>query len=367
MLDAIFEFASYMPHGYCLLWDPWLVFLYVGSDALIVLAYFMIPFALLSFIRQRPDFEYRWLASLFAAFILLCGITHLFSILILWFPFYPLHGLVKLATGIVSCTTAAVLFRLVPTLVRLPSPSQLEAANTLLRSEIEAHEKTLVELRRIRASLEEQVAERTAELQTANEHLAVVSREAVHRARNLLAVVGSIARQTARNETQIDTFTEKLTARINALSTATAALLQPGDRSAAPLAQIAAAQLSPLLDTFGDRIAIGGPDVALGMDKAQSLTLALHELATNAVKYGALSVPQGRVTLDWSVARDGHEQRIVLTWRETGGPAATEPSADAPRGFGSTLLLSAVPTMLGGEAERAMTEAGLVYTLRFLT
>lgn len=123
-----------MPHGMCLLWEPWLVFLYAGSDLLIFLAYAAIPIALLIFLRRRPELHYRGLVALFAAFILLCGITHLISIVILWTPVYPFHGFVKVFTGIVSAATAVTLFRLIPDLVRIPSPAQLEDANASLRA-----------------------------------------------------------------------------------------------------------------------------------------------------------------------------------------------------------------------------------------
>jgi len=76
MLDYLLETASFLPHGFCLLWRPDLVALHVVSDLAIGLAYFSIPLAILAFLRRRPDFEYRWVAYLFAAFIVLCGTTH---------------------------------------------------------------------------------------------------------------------------------------------------------------------------------------------------------------------------------------------------------------------------------------------------
>ena len=101
-MQALIEYASYMPHGYCLFWQPWLVTLYAGSDLLIFAAYSLIPFALLTFLPAAQDLRFRGLVALFAAFILLCGITHLISVVTLWVPVYPLHGLAKLITGVVS-------------------------------------------------------------------------------------------------------------------------------------------------------------------------------------------------------------------------------------------------------------------------
>lgn len=360
-MQALLDYASYMPHGYCLLWDPWLVLLYVASDALIVLAYFAIPGALMMFLKRRPDIRYRGLVALFAAFILLCGITHVFSILILWYPFYPLHGMVKLLTGIVSAFTAITLFMLIPTLVRIPSPAQLEAANDRLRGEIAAHEQTLKELRAVQDSLEAQVARRTAELREANDHLAVVSKEAVHRSKNLLAVVMSLARQTARGVSDVPDFLDKLTGRLNALSNANATVLGTDQSGTAPLAEIARAQLEPLLQTYPERLTLDGPDVAIDAERAQQVSLALHELATNAVKYGALSTEAGSVRLSWSTGPQDGAHGVTLVWQETGGDAP--PSGD--EGFGTALLTKAVPNMLDGTATRSLDPDGLRYELSF--
>jgi two-component sensor histidine kinase len=361
-MQALIDYASYMPHGYCLLWDPWLVLLYVGSDLLIAVSYAAIPIALLLFLRRRPDIRYRGLVALFAAFILLCGITHIFSILILWFPFYPLHGLIKLLTGIVSTITAVALFYLVPKLVLIPSPTQLEAANMRLRSEIAAHEQTLTELRAVQNSLEAQVARRTAELREANEHLAVVSKEAVHRSKNLLSVVISLARQTARGVTDVAEFLDKLSGRLNALSSANATVLGTDQSGKAPLSDIIKAQLDPLLQTYPDRIILEGPNVTMDAEPAQQVCLALHELATNAVKYGALATESGKVEISWdTTARDGATS-VTLLWRETSGAKGSQSDSE---GFGTALLTRAVPSMLNGKAERSFDADGLRYTLSF--
>ena len=361
-MQALLEYASYMPHGYCLLWEPWLVLLYVGSDLLIALSYSAIPVALLLFLRKRPDIRYRGLVALFAAFILLCGITHVFSILILWWPVYPLHGLVKLLTGVVSAFTAITLFLLIPKLARIPSPTQLEAANARLRSEIAAHEETMRELREVQGSLEAKVARRTAELKEANDHLAVVSKEAVHRSKNLLSVVISLARQTARGVEDVPGFLEKLTGRLNALSSANATVLGTDHSGRAPLETIARAQLEPLVQTYPERIDFSGPVVEMDAERAQQVCLALHELATNAVKYGALAIETGRIHISWELAAREGTGWVSLLWRETGGAAG---SGGGEEGFGTALLEKAVPNMLNGEVSRSFGEEGLRYELRF--
>ena len=98
-MQNFIEIWQYMPHGMCLLWQPWLVALWAGSDLLIFLSYTAIPFALLTVLRKRKDIPFSGLVVLFASFILLCGLTHLMGIVTLWYPIYPWVGMLKLATG----------------------------------------------------------------------------------------------------------------------------------------------------------------------------------------------------------------------------------------------------------------------------
>src|SRR5205085_10424848 len=107
--------------------------------------YFAIPAAIWIFLRQRQhqDLELRRLAMLFAAFIFLCGLTHLVQMVTLWWPIYETQGVLKLATAIVSVATAVMIFPLIPNAAAIPSPRALQAANEGLRREIEAHEDTL--------------------------------------------------------------------------------------------------------------------------------------------------------------------------------------------------------------------------------
>ena len=160
MLNYLLETASFLPHGFCLLWRPDLVALHVVSDLSIGLAYFSIPLAILAFLRRRPDFEYRWVAYLFAAFIVLCGTTHFAGVAMLWQPYYGLDGMIKLVTGVVSVTTAALLWPLLPKIVALPSPRLLQETNHRLEAEIQERRAAEVQLRQARDDLERQVAER---------------------------------------------------------------------------------------------------------------------------------------------------------------------------------------------------------------
>lgn len=362
-MQALLDYASYAPHGYCLFWEPWLVALHVWADLLIATSYFAIPFALVMFLRRRPELKYRGLVALFAAFILLCGVTHVISLITLWIPIYPLQGVIKLVTGLVSAVTAVVLFLLVPRLVAIPSPNQLEAVNVRLRREIEAHETTLGQLRDAQRTLEAKVGERTVELNEANRRLGVLTREAVHRGRNLLTIVGAIAKQTARSAADLADFTERFMGRIRALSdaTATVAEMQNPAQATAGIRSLILRQLEPVILTFGDRIRVAGPDAEVNAEAAQQLALALHELATNAQKRGALADAEGTVDVTWSIDGAGDDRKLQLSWTETGAKME-EAATPEGHGFGHLLLTRIVPTTLGGEASIDTTE-GYRYTV----
>jgi PAS domain S-box-containing protein len=133
----------FIPHGHCYLWKPGLVGLHVVSDALIAIAYFSIPITLIYFVRKREDVPFYWVIGLFGAFIIACGTTHLLDIWTLWYPSYWLSGFLKAITALISVYTAIVLVPLVPKLLALPSPAQLEKANFKLECEIK--ERKLIE------------------------------------------------------------------------------------------------------------------------------------------------------------------------------------------------------------------------------
>src|SRR6266849_1877172 len=116
MVDFVRKlFASdFLPHGHCFFWQPDLVWLHVGSDALITLSYYSIPIALLYFVRRRRDLAFNWMFVMFGVFIFACGTTHLLQIWTLWIPTYRLEGVIKLFTAVVSMATAVALVPLIP-------------------------------------------------------------------------------------------------------------------------------------------------------------------------------------------------------------------------------------------------------------
>lgn len=166
-MSAIGEFlaaSNLLPHGHCLFWRPDLLLLHVISDALIALAYFSIPLALIELLRRRKDLVFNQVFLLFAAFITACGLTHIFNLADIWFALYPLSGLMKAFTAFISLVTAVACWKLLPAAVALPSPKQLS-------DEVERRKLAESDLRQHNDRLELRVAERTAELSAVNQQL----------------------------------------------------------------------------------------------------------------------------------------------------------------------------------------------------
>lgn len=124
--------SAMTPHGYCLLWDPGLIWLYAISGTTTGLAYFSIPAALIIFQRKRRDLVFASVLWLFVFFILLCGVTHFFNVLTLWIPAYGWEGVFKAATAVVSVTAAVVLWIALPKMLSLPSNEHLQKVNAAL-------------------------------------------------------------------------------------------------------------------------------------------------------------------------------------------------------------------------------------------
>jgi len=170
-ISTYFQDIQLMPHGMCFLWRPDLLILHAGSDLLIALAYYSIPLALLMLWRRRPSFEYSWMFKLFALFIVSCGTTHLLALWNIWNGNYYFEGLVKLLTAVVSVVTALLLWPLLPKLMQIPSPAELEERNRNLNEEMQLRLRAETEIFRMNESLERAVSERTQELEQAKEAL----------------------------------------------------------------------------------------------------------------------------------------------------------------------------------------------------
>ncbi len=148
---------DFMPHKMCYLEDAGVLWLNAISDSLIALAYYMIPFLLLYLVRKRRDTSFNGIWAAFAVFILACGTTHLLGTITVWNPVYRLEGVVKAVTAVASLVTFVMVARVMPVVVRIPTPAQLE-------EEIETRRAAEAEVRTMNMELEARVASRTAEL-----------------------------------------------------------------------------------------------------------------------------------------------------------------------------------------------------------
>ena len=197
----------------------------------------------------------------------------------------------------------------------------------------------------------------------AEERQLLLLEELNHRVKNTLAMVQSIAKQTLRAAPSVEAFPDAFQSRLRALAQAHD-LLTRRQWQGASLSEIAALTLEP--HVHAGRVTVGGPPVNLTTGVAVSLHLAFHELATNAAKYGALSAENGRVELDWEIAKpaqppvragkDGHAGALVLRWRESGGPPVVAPTR---RGFGSRLIERGLAHELEGDVALAFDPAGV--------
>lgn len=187
----------------------------------------------------------------------------------------------------------------------------------------------------------------------------ILHHELGHRLKNTLALVQAIATQTLRNVTDVDAAREALSARLVAMGKAHDILLS-GHSEGAGMEAVLRGALSIHDDGGPARFRLAGPDLAVGPKAALSLALMAHELATNAVKYGALSVPEGSVVLRWTVEGDGADAEVHLMWREQGGPSVVEPTR---KGFGTRLIERGLVGAIGGAVTLAYPEAGVTCTV----
>ena len=200
--------------------------------------------------------------------------------------------------------------------------------------------------------------QRDIERQQASEQRTLLARELSHRAKNTLALVQAIASQTFAGAApeQSARFAERLVALAGSFD-----LLVASNWTGAGLHETIEAAVRPHRSGDGVRFSFGGPDAALPAQSVVGLSLALHELATNAAKYGALRLPAGRVAIRWTL-HDGPPPRIVLNWVESGGPPVAPPSR---KGFGSKLMRRILPSNLNPVVEIDYAPDGVRATIAF--
>jgi two-component system, NtrC family, sensor kinase len=133
--------SDFMPHGFCYLWNPGMMWLHIVSDALIALSYYCIPVILIYFVRKTRDLPFNRIFWMFGVFILACGTTHLMEIWNIWHANYLLAGFIKAATAAVSVLTAAMLVPLIPKVISLPERAHLQEMNRKLEWQIAEHKR----------------------------------------------------------------------------------------------------------------------------------------------------------------------------------------------------------------------------------
>ncbi len=444
----------------------------IAADLILAAGYLGILAALIWFFRRRPDLvrDHRLLAYLIGGFLALSAIVQLADAVSVWRPVAGMLVLSKAAAAVFFAAAIIAMVPLLPNLLRLPSGRQLHESNERLRSEVAAHESTLLELEIARRDLEGRVAERTKDLglvtarfktalrgskvyvssqdrnlryiaitepmlglqlgdivgrtdedilpaesreeilalkrraldsglpadaevsigtgptalwydfhveplldsagavvgltcaavditerRRGEDHLRLLLRELTHRSKNLLAVIQAMARQTARHAGSIEAFLDQFGARLQALATSHDLLIQESWHGVS-LDELVRSQLGSYLDRTTPQVLIAGDGVLLKPDVAQSLGLALHELASNAEKFGALSVPNGRVSIAWRRVPQSDGEAVELLWAESGGPDVGPP---ARRGFGTLVIEGNLPRSLDARVDLAFAAQGV--------
>jgi PAS domain S-box-containing protein len=190
----------------------------------------------------------------------------------------------------------------------------------------------------------------------------LLMRELTHRSRNLLSVIQAIARQSAANSLSSGDFLERFGARLQSLADSQDLLVRDSWKGAS-MRELVRSQLGHYSDLVGSQIELDGGTVRVGPEAAQHIGMALHELATNAAKYGALSSSKGKVRIHWEVVSDGSGgQRCHLTWQETDGPAVEPPKR---RGFGHVVIERTVAQALDGKVSLTFAPSGVCWSLEF--
>jgi two-component sensor histidine kinase len=300
---------QWLPHAFCLIEDPNIMVLHIASDAVIAMAYFSIPTALLFFyFRRRAEIgdNLSLAALLFVLFILACGVTHALGIWVLWWPHYDVEGVVKAATGTVSVLAAVVVWRMMPALLAMPAPERLMNMNSELEAMVRARTTAL---------------ERTnAELSDALRDKDLLLRETHHRVKNNLQLITSLINMKQRMLPQeVAPYLERLRECIFAMARVHNQLQHEDSGSeldleefvgalAKDLAQVHARDLQPRIS-----VEVTGPKLMIAFDDATPLALILNEIITNALMHVpsdrppevAVTVPPLTKGIQISVADNG--------------------------------------------------------------
>lgn len=234
---------------------------------------------------------------------------------------------------------------------------QLENANRALSDEVAERRLIQQQLSELNDTLEQRVAERTEAHKQAEQQIRMLMTEVNHRSKNILSVVMAVAQQTAASSPQ--EFVKRFSNRVQALAVNHDILVKSQWRNV-EASDLISGQLAHFGDLIGKRILLDGPSLRLSSAAAQSVGMVVHELSTNAVKYGALSGDDGRIEIRWSVKRHGAQDVFSIGWAEHGGPSMIAP---VHRGFGTTVITKMVEMSLDGETRLDYLPSGLTWRL----
>ena len=185
------------------------------------------------------------------------------------------------------------------------------------------------------------------------ERQAMLMAELDHRVKNVLARVAMLATSTRKDSTSIDEYVRSLDGRVKSMAAAHSLLSQSGWQNVG-LSALVYNQLAPY--ATGSNVTITGEDIVLGAPEIQAIAMVLHELVTNAAKYGSLSAPNGRVCISWSRQDLDEGAKLVFEWRELGGPSV---AANASSGYGTSLIRDLIPYELAGTVDLVFAPDGV--------
>ena len=184
--------------------------------------------------------------------------------------------------------------------------------------------------------------------------------ELQHRVNNMLMTIRAVSRLTRAKSSDLDEFAKALDARLSVLARSHDLLSQPGKTTT--LRELLSQELAAEGAKDAESYTLDGPSVLVPATQAQLLSMVFHELATNAVKHGALSMKEGRIEVAWDSERNFQAERLRIRWRERGVAIKVEP---VRRGFGSEILEKSIPSMLQGRFERTFQTDGIECLIEF--
>ncbi|MBP2557571.1 two-component sensor histidine kinase [Neorhizobium galegae] len=262
-----------------------------------------------------------------------------------------------IAGGAIFLALGMLIAWLVGRQLRIPIRQIAEMAERIGKGEIVSPVETKIrEANQVAVALSNASFDRSE----AEDRIHLILHELVHRTKNILTLIQAMMRQLARQDTTMEEFQKAISTRLQGLGKSIEALAKE-QWAGVSIRRVIEIHMSTFADA-ADRVELQGTDFILKAEAVQNLGLILHELATNSVKYGALSVSQGRVRIAWkdTVSEDDGESRLELVWEERDGPAVHEPSRT---GFGTTIIRRHAAAAFAGQVEVDFRSEGLRWSL----